>query len=156
MTDSDDHKSFKSNTIELFGKTYEATHKHTKNVNNSFFVFLGFIKYYTIKSYDIFRPLFENQIWQVLCILLCIFFVIACLTSVVEASTHNKIFYEVLSKNANDVMSSVIFGAVWGIGIGLFINIIFIILISLIKCLYQCFGTIKDKINDEIPEIEEI
>lgn len=156
MTDIDDHKSYKSTTIELFGKTYEASHKHTKNINNSFFVFLGFVKYYTKKSYEILKPVFKNKIWEVIFILFILFMVIACLTSIIDASTHNKIFLEVLAKNANNMMQAIVIGTIWGLIIGLIINIIAIIIISFVKCIGQCVGTIKDKINEEIPDIEEI
>lgn len=47
---SDENKTFKSKTIELFGKEFEVSHKASKTINNKFLVFLGIIKYYLAKT----------------------------------------------------------------------------------------------------------
>jgi len=47
---SDENKTFKSKTIELFGKEFEVSHKASNTINNKFLVFLGIIKYYLTKA----------------------------------------------------------------------------------------------------------
>lgn len=47
---TDENKTFKSKTIELFGKEFEVSHKASNTINNKFLVFLGIIKYYLTKT----------------------------------------------------------------------------------------------------------
>ena len=42
---SDEHKSFKSKTVELFGNKYEVSNKSSSLINNNFMLCIGFIKY---------------------------------------------------------------------------------------------------------------
>lgn len=47
---TDENKTYKSKTIELFGKEFEVSHKASKAINNKFLVLLGIIKYYLTKT----------------------------------------------------------------------------------------------------------
>lgn len=49
---SDDNKTFKFKTIELFGKHYTAKHISFSSLNNRFLIVFGFIKYYYLKFYN--------------------------------------------------------------------------------------------------------
>lgn len=49
---SDDHKTFKSKKMELFGKGYLAKHKSLTSLNNRYFIIFGFIKYHYFKFYN--------------------------------------------------------------------------------------------------------
>lgn len=49
---TDKNKTYKSKTIELFGKEFEVSHKTPNAINNKFLVFLGIIKYYLSNSYN--------------------------------------------------------------------------------------------------------
>lgn len=54
----DDNKTFKSKTIELFGKQYEVKHKASNSINSKYWIIFGLIKHYFIKFYTkIFSPL---------------------------------------------------------------------------------------------------
>ena len=48
---SDEHKTFKSKTIELFGSEFEVSHKANNVINNNFLVYLGLGKYYLKKAH---------------------------------------------------------------------------------------------------------
>lgn len=77
---SDDNKTFKSKTIELFGKHYEAKHTSSASLNNRFFIIFGFIKYYCLKFYNNkFIPLMNSFGFQNISdfyafVLICCFF----------------------------------------------------------------------------------
>jgi len=43
---SDEHKTFKSKTIELFGSEYRVSHRANTNINSKFLITLGFVKRY--------------------------------------------------------------------------------------------------------------
>lgn len=57
---NDEHKIFKSKTIELFGYDFEVSHKANNVINNRFLILLAFIKYYIKKLYNvIFCPIIK-------------------------------------------------------------------------------------------------
>jgi len=57
----DDNKTFKSKTIELFGKQYEVKHKASNSINSKYWIIFGLIKHYFIKFYTkIFSPLIKK------------------------------------------------------------------------------------------------
>ena len=146
---TNDNKYFKSTTIELFGKTFEASHKHSKNINNNFLVFLGFIKYYSVKS------LFISNLLEVIFGLLGLFTVFTLLVSFSEAINTDKDFYDIFIITIYNVSYHVVVGIMWGFGLGLMLHIVGVILLNLYNCFRKCFNNITNKLNDHIPDIEE-
>lgn len=188
---SDENKTFKSKTIELFGKEFEVSHKAPNTINNKFLVFLGIIKYYLgkilqpikkcftrIRNWNFFEPfVFLSGI----IIFLILFFTLIgtlaeyytkknfCRTgcdiyekycigyngSIEECIENNTYFLEELLKSFFIVVN-VTFIILYDIVI---ITVIINVLYGIVNLIIWIFNKLYkqvEKLNEQIPDIEEM